>query len=263
VDDCGERDEKKCIFRIGQRQSASGGGAYRFTGDIVAVDVYSNKHWIEHPHVEAAEDVDTSDADQVDWLDADNHDRPTDGGVVEAAGDAGGFVYTGKGSKGGLLVTANSTVGFHGQMTVAMHMIQIEGSSGYLFSKSSASGAVRSWSVYSKPEKVILYYLLDGAANHKSIVFDVDLTDERDYRIMFRIDGGLAALFVDDVRVGTQRPLNGEVLGDCGEPAANCRLVVGARSSTKSKFGVYSFQGLMMEARFFTGLALSAFPDAL
>ena len=263
VDDCGDRNVSTCIFHIGQRQGKSG-GVYRFKGTIAAVNVFPNKRWIDHPHVDTAKGSDggggggdaaggSSAASVVDWLATDNHKKPASG--VRDTGS--GLAFSGDG--GGLTVLSNSTAAA-GKMSVTMQLLQVKDSRGYLFAKSSASGLVRSWALYSKPSRVTLYYVVDDESKHRSIHFNVDLSDQRDYRVVLHFDNALAALYVDDVRVGPPRPINGEAVGDCGEPAANCVLLVGARSSSSATHGTFTFQGVVRSAHFYGGVALSRFP---
>ena len=81
-------------------------------------------------------------------------------------------------AQAGIAVTANSTV-VDGRMSVAMQVVQTEKSNGYLFAKSSASGGLRHWSLYSKPGRVQFYYLTRARSRHLTLNFDVDLTDAR------------------------------------------------------------------------------------
>ena len=258
VDDCGLRNVSTCIFQIGQREGKSG-GVYRFQGEIAAVNVFPNKRWIDHPFVDTNKDGGDGDETQssatsvVDWLDQSNHDRPSAG--VRATGS--GIIFSGRG--GGLRVTSNSTAAA-GKMSVAVHLAQVEGSRGYIFAKSSSNGGVRSWALYSKPNKVTLYYKVGEESKHRKVDFNVDLSDEREYRITFHFSKAVASLYVDDVRVGPPRPLNGEAVSDCGAASDSCVLLVGARSSASAEQGTFVFKGVMQSAHFYGGVAMSQFP---
>ena len=133
------------------------------------------------------------------------------------------------------------------------------------FQKSNGSGGLRYYSLYSKPGLVYFYYALNGASKHQFLKFNIDLSDDREYRVLLTValddsqEGSLVssvALQVDDVQVGATRQIDG-VLDDC-DPDGDCKLYVGQRSDSGTK--VYGFEGEIFEAAMHNHVALQAYP---
>ena len=257
--DCDQASSDGCVFSVGQRLKANGAAAYQFVGTVYDFAVFSNKRFEVYPTISRPRvGADTLGGDGVavtDWLDEGNYKlssgakRIPSFGAIGFSGDAGIEITK--------LDTAAS------KMSVAMKVIQQFDESGYLFAKSSISGGLRYYALYSRPGSLQFFYTTKGRSKHSKLTFRVDIADGQEYHLVLAVDGeGAASLYVDNIRIGEPQSMTGTDLRDCSNPDdddGGCKLFVGQRASKSSK-SFYGFEGLMREGLLINGAALEAYP---
>lgn len=264
--DCGSVSAD-CIFSLGQRANGSGGStSHSLTGSVHTLVYTPNKAIRTMPFIGVAattterfSHIYGSDGTVgVDWLDPNNHDAkaPYHGGT-----GAYGFMGSSR-----LKILTPVLVPATASFTVGARVQVGEGTGGYVFAKTSRSGKTRYFALYvSKANKDVVLYYTPVGQKRQSIRFEVDLTTGGDYRILLSVENGAASFFVDDIRVGPPRDLwkrdgGSEGLRDCGNPASNCILLVGQRSSTSG--GTLGMRGFVRQAFSISGVALSSYPKS-
>ena len=258
IKDCNREDNgNDCVFSVGQRLKNSGSSAYQFVGTIYDFAVFSNKRFEDYPTIARAgrDGADTIGGDGVtvtDWFNEDNYELSEGAKLIPSFG---AIAFSGE---AGIEITKHDTAA--GKMSVAMKVIQQFDESGYLFAKSTLSGGLRYYALYSKPGAINFYYATKGKSKHSMLKFKVDIADGQEYHLVLAVDGqGAAALYIDDVQIGRPQQMTGNELRDCDSSDDDCKLFVGQRSSKSSK-SFYGFEGLFLEGLLINGAALESYP---
>lgn len=209
--DCGPAGPD-CVLYLGQRASASSasGGAWAFSG--VLHSVFTASAFMENfPTPAIVDPASTAEISAVlhpvlagarvtDWLDP---------ATVLPATSIAGMVRRPElvafaGTEGLRLRSEGLTTT---RMAVAVDVLVTPRSSGYLFSKSLATGRTRYYALYVSAHNrdVVLYCSVrgaDGQSRRRVVRFGIDLSDGRRYKVLLTVDSGIASLQVDGVKVG-------------------------------------------------------------
>jgi hypothetical protein len=145
------------------------------------------------------------------------------------------------------------------EWTMGIEISQSNGTSGYLFAKTGATGKFlhRYYALYSTTDKVVLYYRhASGAA---SLRFKTSINDGTKMQVILAVKGKRARLIVQrsDGSAPTilTKTLKGEI-EDCEGPSTECVFTMGERRrSDGSNNGAYFFVGTFFGVRcsFFDG----------
>ena len=140
------------------------------------------------------------------------------------------------------------------QFSVVTTVRLAPGSSGYIFSKSTAAG-VRFYSLYATDTDVRMYYTTVAAPGVQRLVtWNIALRDNQEHRLLLSVVGASATLHVDNVALSTQALLG--TVGDCEPIAADCVLTLGNRAP-----GRFFLIGCLSELMLWTDRALTGFPQ--
>lgn len=180
--------------------------------------------------------------------------------------------YLMAGSGGLVLQTHPAAVteqGEGGQMaaewSIGVEMEQTQGSSGYLFAKTGATGvqANRYYALYSTAGRVTLYYRHAGGASR--VHFRTSINTGIKLQVTLSVRGRAAELVVQRPG-GTSDPivlkqtLKGPVV-DCGEASSDCIFSLGQRRDDDGgSSGVFFFTGTLFSASMLSNKAVSQFP---
>ena len=191
--------------------------------------IFSNKRFEVYPTISrpsvGADKLGGDGVAVTDWLDEGNYKlssgakRIPSFGAIGFSGDAG--------------IEITKLDAAARKMSVAMKVIQQFDESGYLFAKSSISGGLRYYALYSRPGSLQFFYTTFGRSKHSKLTFRVDIANGKS------TTSCLLSTAKANIRIGEPQSMTGTDLRDCINPDdddGGCKLFVGQRASKSSKY---------------------------
>ena len=232
-------DAPSALMFVGMRSDGPGQTAYHVQGFVRNVQLYLRR-LLPAPPVPAAPELMASDPTAVQVL---------------VAGPARQFAGNAPWQPPAYAAAPHPSTG---RFSLVLTVLQAPGTAGYLLAKTDASGARRFYSLYADGAGLRLYFAERGSAQLRLRRWPEPVNDGLYHRVVVAFDGLDVSLRVDGRLASAVAPLDA-LVDDCGQPSADCVLLVGGRAAATGS--ALELTGAVAYAAIYAGVALPFDPQ--